>query len=75
MLPHHLVEKHNDHYCWGVFAGAFELRWGGVAQHQSVPLALVYSGFGTVVSAILAPLANVSGEPSATPLSTRIPQL
>jgi MFS family permease len=40
-----------------VYMGSFALGsavWGGVAQHQSVRLALVYSGFGTVASAILA---------------------
>jgi len=40
-----------------VYMGSFALgsaAWGGVAQHQSVRLALVYSGFGTVATAILA---------------------
>ena len=37
-----------------VYMGSFALGsafWGGVAQHRSVRLALVYSGFGTVGSA------------------------
>ena len=40
-----------------VYMGSFALGsavWGGIAQHRSVRLALIYSGFGTVVSAILA---------------------
>jgi MFS family permease len=40
-----------------VYMGSFALgsaAWGGVAQHRSVRLALVYSGFATVASAILA---------------------
>jgi MFS family permease len=40
-----------------VYMGSFALgsaAWGGIAQHQSVRLALVYSGLGTVGSAILA---------------------
>ena len=40
-----------------VYMGSFALGsavWGGIAQHQSVRLALVYSGFGTVASAVLA---------------------
>jgi MFS family permease len=44
-----------------VYMGSFALGsavWGGVAQHQSVRLALVYSGFGTVGSAGLALLAG-----------------
>jgi hypothetical protein len=45
-----------------VYMGSFALGsavWGGVAQHQSVGLALVYSGFGTVGSAVLALLARL----------------
>jgi MFS family permease len=45
-----------------VYMGSFALgsaAWGGVAQHQSVQLALVYSGFGTVGTAILALWANL----------------
>ena len=45
-----------------VYMGSFALgsaAWGGVAQHQSVRLALVLSGFGTVGSAILALLARL----------------
>lgn len=45
-----------------VYMGSFALGsavWGGVAQHQSVRLALVYSGFGTVGSAGLALLAGL----------------
>jgi MFS family permease len=44
-----------------VYMGSFALgsaAWGGVAQHQSVRLALAYSGFGTIWSAILALLAR-----------------
>ncbi|HTT19727.1 MAG TPA: MFS transporter [Candidatus Sulfotelmatobacter sp.] len=40
-----------------VYMGSFALGsavWGGVAQHRSVQLALVYSGVGTIGSAILA---------------------
>ena len=40
-----------------IYMGSFALgsaAWGGLAQHQSVPLALVCSGFGTVASASLA---------------------
>jgi hypothetical protein len=40
-----------------VYMGSFALGsavWGGVAQHQSVRLALFYSGVGTVGSAVLA---------------------
>lgn len=40
-----------------VYMGSFAVGsavWGGVAQHQSVRWALVYSGFGTVGSALLA---------------------
>ena len=45
-----------------VYMGGFALgsaAWGGVAQHQSVRLALIYSGFGTVGSALLALLARL----------------
>jgi MFS family permease len=45
-----------------VYMGSFALGsavWGGVAQHQSVGRALVYSGFGTVGSAVLALLARL----------------
>jgi MFS family permease len=45
-----------------VYMGSFALgsaAWGGVAQHQSVRLALVYSGFGTVGSAIIGLLARL----------------
>jgi MFS family permease len=45
-----------------VYMGSFALgtaTWGGIAQHQSVRLALVYSGFGTVASAILAVFAKL----------------
>ena len=45
-----------------VYMGSFALgsaAWGGVAQHQSVRLALAYSGFGTVTSAILALFARL----------------
>lgn len=45
-----------------VYMGSFALgsaAWGGVAQHQSVRLALVYSGLGTVGSAILALFAKL----------------
>jgi MFS family permease len=45
-----------------VYMGSFALGsavWGGVAQHQSVGLALVYSGFGTVGSAVLALFARL----------------
>jgi MFS family permease len=45
-----------------VYMGSFALgsaAWGGVAQHQSVRLALLYSGFGTVGSAILALFARL----------------
>jgi MFS family permease len=40
-----------------VYMGSFALgsaAWGGVAEHRSVRLALIYSGVGTIVSAILA---------------------
>jgi MFS family permease len=40
-----------------VYMGSFALgsaTWGGVAQHQSVQLALVYSGLGTIGTATLA---------------------
>jgi MFS family permease len=40
-----------------VYMGSFALGsavWGGVAQHRSIRLALVYSGFGTVGSSVLA---------------------
>jgi MFS family permease len=40
-----------------VYMGSFALGsavWGGVAQHRSVRLALIYSGFGTIGSAALA---------------------
>jgi MFS family permease len=40
-----------------VYMGSFALgsaAWGGVAQHRSVQLALVYSGVGTIGSAIIA---------------------
>jgi hypothetical protein len=42
--------------------GSFALgsaAWGGIAQHRSVPLALVYSGLGTVGSAVLALFAKL----------------
>jgi MFS family permease len=45
-----------------VYMGSFALgsaAWGGVAQHQSVRLALIYSGFGTVGSAIIALFAKL----------------
>lgn len=45
-----------------VYMGSFALgsaAWGGVAQHRSVSLALVYSGFGTVGSAVLALFAKL----------------
>ena len=45
-----------------VYMGSFALGsafWGGVAQHRSVRLALIYSGFGTVGSAILALFAKL----------------
>src|SRR5207237_2934432 len=45
-----------------VYMGSFALgsaAWGGIAQHQSVRLALIYSGFGTVGSAILALIARL----------------
>jgi MFS family permease len=45
-----------------VYMGSFALgsaAWGGIAQHRSVRLALIYSGFGTVGSAILALFARL----------------
>src|SRR6202007_2482181 len=45
-----------------VYMGSFALgsaAWGGVAQHRSVNLALLYSGFGTIGSAILALFAKL----------------
>jgi MFS family permease len=45
-----------------VYMGSFALgsaAWGGVAQHQSVRLALLYSGFGTIGSAVLALFAKL----------------
>ena len=45
-----------------VYMGSFALgsaAWGGVAQHQNVRLAFVYSGVGTVASAILALFAKL----------------
>jgi MFS family permease len=45
-----------------VYMGSFALGsavWGGVAQHRSVRLALIYSGFGTVASAIVALFARL----------------
>jgi MFS family permease len=45
-----------------VYMGSFALgsaAWGGVAQHRGVRLALVYSGFGTVASAVLALFAKL----------------
>jgi predicted MFS family arabinose efflux permease len=45
-----------------VYMGSFGLgsaAWGGVAQHRSVRLALVYSGFGTIGSAIIALFAKL----------------
>jgi MFS family permease len=45
-----------------VYMGSFALgsaAWGGVAQHRNVRLALLYSGFGTVGSAILASFAKL----------------
>lgn len=45
-----------------VYMGSFALgsaAWGGVAQHRSVPLSLVYSGFGTIGSAVLALFAGL----------------
>ncbi len=45
-----------------VYMGSFALgsaAWGGVAQYRSVRFALVYSGFGTVASAILAMFAKL----------------
>lgn len=45
-----------------VYMGSFALGsafWGGVAQHRSVRLALIYSGIGTVGSAFLALFARL----------------
>ncbi len=45
-----------------VYMGSFALGsafWGGVAQHRSVRLALVFSGFGTVSSVILVLFAKL----------------
>ena len=45
-----------------VYMGSFAVGsavWGGVAQHQSVRLALVYSGFGSVASAMFALFAKL----------------
>ena len=45
-----------------VYMGSFALGsafWGGVAQHRSVRLALIYSGLGTVGSALLALFARL----------------
>ncbi|HEV2730631.1 MAG TPA: MFS transporter [Terriglobales bacterium] len=45
-----------------VYMGSFaagSAAWGGVAQNRSVRLALVYSGFGTIGSAILALFAKL----------------
>jgi MFS family permease len=45
-----------------VYMGSFAVgsaAWGGVAQNRSVRLALVYSGFGTIGSAILALFAKL----------------
>ena len=45
-----------------VYMGSFALgsaAWGGVTQHQSVRLALLYSGFGTVASATLGLFAKL----------------
>jgi MFS family permease len=45
-----------------VYMGSFALgsaAWGGVAQHESVQLALTYSGFGTVGSVILGLFAKL----------------
>ena len=53
-----------------VYMGSFALgsaAWGGVAQHRSVRMALVYSGLGTVGSVILALFAKLPN--STTDLS------
>ena len=45
-----------------VYMGSFALgsaAWGGVAQHRSVLLALVYSGFATIASAAVALFAKL----------------
>jgi MFS family permease len=45
-----------------VYMGSFAFgsaAWGGVAQRQGIRLALIYSGFGTVASAILALMARL----------------
>jgi MFS family permease len=45
-----------------VYMGSFALGsafWGGVAQRRSIGLALIYSGFGTVGSVILALVARL----------------
>src|SRR5438309_2629938 len=45
-----------------VYMGSFALgsaTWGGIAEHQSVRLSLIYSGFGTAGSAILALIARL----------------
>ena len=45
-----------------VYMGSFALgsaAWGGIAEHQSVRLSLIYSGFGTAGSAILALIARL----------------
>jgi Transmembrane secretion effector len=45
-----------------VYMGSFALgsaAWGGVAQHQSVRAALIYSGYGTVGSAMIALFAKL----------------
>jgi MFS family permease len=45
-----------------VYMGSFALgsaAWGGVAEHRSVRLALIYSGVGTVASAFLALFARL----------------
>jgi transmembrane secretion effector len=45
-----------------VYMGSFALgsaAWGGVAQRRGIGLALIYSGFGTVGSVILALMARL----------------
>jgi MFS family permease len=49
------------------YMGSFALGsavWGGVAQHQSIRLALLYSGFGTIGSAMLAFFARLPDSPA-----------
>jgi MFS family permease len=45
-----------------VYMGSFALgsaAWGGIAQHQGVRVALIYSGFGTLGSAMIALFAKL----------------